>query len=178
MTKPMTIEAPEESPTDARRHVHEILSAMPDMMFLTWEATGDTPRVSARPLHVTKLDADDTMWFMVALDSKKVAQVRKHDDVVLTGQQGSRWIQLAGHAQIVSDRAKVTALFNKMHEAWFPDGPADTNVGLISFRPTSAEYWDTSGVAGMTYMFNVAKALLTGTEAESPKGTHGETSAM
>ena len=175
MTKPTTTEAP-ETPTDARRHVHEILEDMPDMMVLTYESTGASPRVSARPLHVTRLDADDTMWFMVGLDSKKVAEIRKHDDVVLTGQKGSRWIQLAGRAQIVSDRATVTALFSKMHEAWFPDGPSGPNVGLISFRPTTAEYWDTSGVRGVTYLFGVAKALLTGTAAESPKGSHGETS--
>ena len=76
----------------------------------------------------------------------------------------------------MSDRAKVNALFDKMHGAWFPDGPSDTNVGLISFRPTSAEYWDTSGVAGVKYLFGVAKAMLTGAAVESAKGTHGETS--
>ena len=177
----MTNQAPteaKETSADSRRHLHDILSEMPDIMLLTYETTGDAPRVSGRPLHVTQLDADDTMWFMVALDSKKVAQIRKHDQVVLTGQQGSRWIQLAGRAQIVTDRAKVTALFQKLHEAWFPDGPSDTNVGLISFRPTSAEYWDCSGVAGVKYLFAMAKALVTGTAAESAIGTHGEISRL
>lgn len=169
---------PEMPPVEEQReHIHEILTKTADVMLLTFEATGATPRLSGRPLHVTALDEDDTMWFMVGLDSKKVQQIRKHDRVVITAQSGARWIQIDARAHIVTDRAKVRALFGKMHEVWFPGGVEDPNVGLLRVQPEHAEYWDTSGLDGVRYLYAVAKALLTGTAAEPIEGTHGKVSS-
>ena len=164
-----------ETRDEQRKHVHEILSKTTDVMFLTYEKTGPQPAQRGRPLHVTQLDDDGGMWFMVALDSRKVKDLRAYDQAMVTAQDASRWIQLSGKGEIVTDRTRVRQLWNKFHEVWFPLGPDDPNVCLISFRPQHAEYWDNSGMVGVKYLFEVAKALVTGQGADEVKGVHGET---
>lgn len=172
----MTAQAPKtETRAEQRKHVHEILSMMPDVMFLTYEETGPRPVQKGRPLHVTHLDDDGGMWFMVALDSRKVQDLRGFDQAMVTGQHDSRWIELAGTGVIVTDRTRIRQLWNKLHEAWFPLGSDDPNVCLIHFQPHHAEYWDNSGMVGVKYLFEVAKALVTGQAADDVKGTHGKT---
>lgn len=164
-----------ETRAEQRKHVHEILSKTDDVMFLTYEKTGPHPVQRGRPLHVTKLDDDGGMWFMVALDSRKVKDLRGYDEAIVTGQDSTRWIQLTGKCEVVTDRTRIRQLWSKFHEAWFPMGPDDPNVCSIHFQPQHAEYWDNSGVVGVKYLFEVAKALVTGHAAEDVKGVHGET---
>ena len=63
-------------------------------------------------------------------------------------------------------------------QAWFQCEPDDPRVAVIRVDGESAEYWDSSGVAGVKYLFAMAKALVTGTAAESAIGTHGEISRL
>ncbi|MFO0678435.1 MAG: pyridoxamine 5'-phosphate oxidase family protein [Polyangiaceae bacterium] len=170
----------EESPAERHAHVGKILATLRDVMFLSHSSGGHSsggefPAVSARPLHVTRLDDDHSMWFMVALDSKAVAEIRRHDVVSVTGHEGARWIHLTGRARVVDDRERVRAVWSKFHEVWFPDGPDDPNVGLVHFVPEGAEYWDTSGTRGLRYLFESAKALVTNTRVEPVPGSHGTT---
>jgi len=171
----MTTQAPKtESRAEQRKHVHEILAQIPEVMFITSEQAEPLVQ-SARPLHVTRLEDNGGLWFMVGLDSRKVKDVQRFDQAMVIGQHSSRWIHLSGKAEIVSDRTKVRELWNKVHEAWFPLGPDDPNVGLIHFQPEHAEYWDNSGMVGIKYLFEVAVSLFTGQGAEPVKGAHGST---
>lgn len=164
----------QETHAEQRAHVHQILAKMSDVMFLSYASVGEAPSVSGRPLRITKLDDDETLWFMVGLDTKKVEEIQRHDGAFITAQDGSRWIHLTGRASVVTDRAKIRALWSTAHEVWFPEGPDDPAVALLRFRPESAEYWDNSGIAGAKYLFEAAKAFLTGTTPEPVKGLHGE----
>jgi general stress protein 26 len=162
-----------ETPAEQRAHVHKILEKLDDVMFLSYASVGEPPALTARPLHVTRLDDDGTLWFMVGHDSTKVEQIERQPQAIVTAQDRSRWIHLSGRAVVVRDRARIRELWHKLHEAWFPDGPDDPNVCLIAFRPEHAEYWDNSGAPGVKYLFSIAKGLITGTGAEPVKGVHG-----
>lgn len=164
----------QETRGEQRAHVQAILGKIKDVLFVTYGGIGSPPAIHARPLHVSRLDDDGTLWFMVGLDSKKAAEVRACKQCYVSAVDDSRWLQLDGTATLVTDRATVEAIFQKFHEAWFPDGPRDPNVGLIKFTPSSAEYWDNSGLPGMKYLFEVAKALVTGEEAGPVEGVHGK----
>ncbi len=155
-------------------HVHDILRKMSNVMLLTYAAQGEPSSLNGRPLHVTSIEDDDTLWFVVGRDSKKVQEIEVNSEVQITGQDGMRWIHASGTADVVTDRDRVHALWNKMHEVWFPKGPADPNVCLLRVCLRSAEYWDNSGLPGMKYLFEAARALLTGTAVRPVKGTHGE----
>lgn len=163
-----------ETQAEQRIHVHDILQKMSNVMLLSYAAEGEPSSLNGRPLHITALEDDDTMWFVVGLDSKKIQEIGNNDDVQITGQEGMRWIHLSGVADVVTDRDRIHELWSKMHEVWFPKGPSDPNVCLLRVRPRSAEYWDNSGLPGIKYMFEAARALLTGTGAKPVKGTHGE----
>jgi len=44
---------------------------------------------------------------------------------------------------------------------WFPGGPTDPNLRLLSVNPVSAEYWD--GLSGLSLLLSLAKSRLTDT---------------
>lgn len=163
-----------ETPAQQQAHVHEILSKLSNVMLLSFASTGAAPSISGRPLHIAKLDDDGTLWFVVAMDGTHVQQIQRYDHVLITGQDGSRWIHLDGRADVVTDVMQIQAVWNKMHEIWFPNGPTDPNVCLLRVRVIGAEYWDTSGMNGVKYIFEAARALVTGTAAQPISGSHGE----
>lgn len=163
-----------KSPDEERAHIHEMLEKISDVMFLSFASVGQAPVLDGRPLHVTAREDDNTLWFMVPRDSKKVAEVQRHSGAVVTAQTGSRWLAMSGIADVVNDRAKIESLWSKAHEVWFPNGPQDPNVCLLRFRPESAEYWDNSGMLGVKYLLAAAKAFVTGTQVEPVEGSHGE----
>ena len=169
-------EQPQETNAEQREHLQAVLAKLSDVMLLTYEATGAAPLTAARPMHVTKLEPDGTLWFMASIDSRKSEQLRQYPGASVIAQDSSRWLSMRGHVQVVSDRAQVHALWSKFHEIWFPDGPDDPTVCLLCFRPDHAEYWDTSGVVGIKYMFENVRALVTGEAARDVRGQHGEVS--
>lgn len=141
-------------------------------MFLSF-ATSEAAWLNARPMEIAQHDDDDTLWFMSGLGSRKISEVEQCDRVLVTGQDDSRWIYLTGRATAVTDRGKIRELWKKSHEIWFPNGPDDPDVCLLRFDPQSAEYWDTSGARGIRYLFEAAKALVTGQPPNEVKGNHG-----
>jgi general stress protein 26 len=68
---------------------------------------------------------------------------------------------------IVDDRARVRALWHDAWKVWFPLGKEDPEIILMHLRPESGEYWSTRGTAGIRYLFEAAKALITGERAAS-----------
>ena len=165
-----------ETSAERKTHVHGILSKMSNVMLLTYASPNPRPLVFARPLHVTKLEPSGAMWFIVALDSAKVREAQAVDVAYVNGHEGNRWVHLTGHVRVVTDRAKIRELWGKMQEVFFPHGADDPNVGLLYFEPEHAEYWDNSGMPGVRYLFEIARALVTGTaaDADAIKGIHGE----
>ena len=40
---------------------------------------------------------------------------------------------------------------------WFPKGPDDPDLVLLSVEPEIAEFWDVGGIKGLRYLFDAAK---------------------
>lgn len=169
-----TKEQPQETLSERKAHLHEVLAKLRDVMLVTFESTGARPVTCARPMHVTRLDDDGTLWFMASHDSRKGEQLKRYSGANVTGQESSRWVSLTGNVEIVTDRAVVRSMWSKGHEIWFPDGPEDPDVALLKFTPEHGEYWDTSGVLGLKYAYEAARALMTGEAARDVKGQHGQ----
>ncbi len=166
------IDVDHRSPQEKRDHLHSLLEALPDVMLGTYEAVGEHPLLRSRPMHVTKLDADSSIWIITSVDSEAAQQIDACDIALVTGQSGTRYVSLNGSAQMVGDRARIRSMWNKMHEVWFPNGPDDSSVGLIHFTPQEAELWDVSAARGFRYLFDAAKALITKTPPAHNDGTH------
>ena len=82
----------------------------------------------------------------------------------LTAQDGDRaFLTLSGRASLIEDPEKVHEIWDERFKVWFPGGKDDPNIELISVQPESGEYWDTTGGKGVKYLWEAAKAYVSGT---------------
>ncbi|RZL93238.1 MAG: general stress protein [Variovorax sp.] len=117
------------------------------------------------------MDGGGTLYFFVPKDGE-IAQHLKDDNVVnvaYANTDADSYVSVAGRAAFLEDQAKKEELFNPMAKAWFPAGPTDPNLGLLTVEIVNAEYWDVEE-SKMVQLFKMAKAAITG---EPPK-TLGE----
>jgi len=126
----------------------------------------------ARPMAVAKVEDDGHLWFFTGAASTKVQEIAADSHVFLTAQDGDNaFLTLSGRATLLADRALIDRLWSEPFRVWFPDGKDDRNLQLISVRPDSGEFWDTTGTNRIKYLWEAAKAYATGT---TPKIDEGE----
>lgn len=152
--------------------IHGLLSNFSTAMLTT---AGDKAVFHARPMEIAHLDPDCAVWFFTSLKSPKVEEIRQDQHVLLTFQKDhSVYLTLNGTADLVSDRTRIEALWKESFRAWFPDGVADPELVLVKIIPVTAEFWDNSGIQGLRYLYEAAKARLSGTRPHIEEGeVHG-----
>lgn len=64
--------------------------------------------------------------------------------------------------RVVDDGPRTRRLWKEPHKVWFPKGPDDPDLVLLSVEPEIAEFWDVGGIKGLRYLFDAAKAYVTG----------------
>lgn len=148
-------------PTNGQHHLYELLKEFPTVMLGTFEQTGSTPSLVARPMSVSKLDEDCTISFITGIDTAKIDEALKARVGHVIGQSKTRFFTVRGQLTVSQDRARIRELWSKANEVWF-QGPDDPKVALMEFRPEEAELWDVSGANGLRFVFEAAKALVTG----------------
>lgn len=155
---------------EGRQFLREQLSHFSNVMLVTFGKDG-THQLHARPMAVAEFDEKSpllTVWFVTHIDSSKVAEVRSEHGAYVIGQSTGRFVSVAGSVDVVRDQERIQKLWSKAFDVWFPDGPKDPNVTLLAFYPETAEVWDSTGVKGIRYMFEAAKALVTGEAIDPP----------
>jgi general stress protein 26 len=150
------------------QHLHAMLEEFPTLLLGTFEQTGDTPALRARPMTVASLDEDCTLYFVTPLETDKVGEAVATGTGHAFGQSRSRYLSLRGEFHISQDRALLEELWSKENDVWF-DGPDDPRAAVLILRPIEAELWDVSGANGVKFMFDAAKALLTGAKLPPEK---------
>jgi general stress protein 26 len=108
-----------------------------------------------------EVEFDGDLWFFAERGSRKTAHIAAHPQVNVATAGSSSWVSLTGHASVVDDLQKKKDLWNKVVEAWFPNGPEDPDVVLLRVEAASAEYWDSPG-GRIASAVSFAKAKLTG----------------
>jgi len=126
-------------------------------------------QLHSHPLTTQNKDGDDvrTLYFFVPKNGD-IARHVANDPVVniaYANTDDDSYVSVSGRAALLEDQAKKEALFNKMAQAWFPDGPTDPNLGLLAVTVVDAEYWDVDD-SKMVQLYKMAKAAITG---EPPK---------
>ena len=144
--------------TEDTRKVAELLEGE-RIGFLT--TTAPEGRLTSRPMALQEVEFDGDLWFFTDRDSTVVAQIHHRPAVNVTVADSSEWVSLNGTASVVEDTEKKRELWNKVVEAWFPDGPDADHVVLLRIQAESAEYWDTPGGRVATAV-SLAKAKVTG----------------
>lgn len=159
------------SDTNAPKHLEELLTGFDNAMLVTRRPDG---RMRSRPMAIVDVRGDGTIYFATAIDSPKTEELEGDPHVNVALQSGGRFVSITGTGRIVADRALLDRLWSESWRVWFPGGPDDPSLCLLVVDPEEAEFWDRSGGRGLKYLFQAAKAYLSGTQPPPDEEQHGK----
>lgn len=137
----------------------EVMEHFDNAMLVTRATDGF---LRARPMAIARSNSDGDLWFFTHIESGKVDEIISDPRCAAVMQGMTRYLSLSGRAELVRDRKKIEELWKPTYDAWFEKGKDDPDLALLHFVAEDGEYWDNSGTKGLRYMFEVAKALVTG----------------
>ena len=162
---------PEPSERDDAKHharLREILDDAGTVMMVT--RVGDA--LASRPMAVVRVDDDATMYFATGASTGKVADLEADPRVDLFFQSKRQFATVHGRVALRRDRALIDELWTASWKLWFPEGKDDPEIVVLVVTPEGGEYWDQTGVQGLSFLYRAAKALATGTELEHEPDDH------
>jgi general stress protein 26 len=127
----------------------------------------DSGKIHARPMAIFEIESDGNVIFLTDEKSAKVDEIQRNSRATVICQDG--WTctaTISGVAETFRDREKLRENWRKTFQAWFPDGPDDPRIMLVRVRGEVGEFWDNSGIKALRYMYQAAKAVLTGSRPE------------
>src|SRR5690606_22292009 len=98
----------------------------------------------SRPMVTQRIDPKHSkVYFMAPKDSHAVREIalNPHVNLAYSDPGKQAYVSISGHAQVVYDPSLIERLWNPLNEAWFPDGPKDSSIRVISVDIHRAEYW-------------------------------------
>jgi general stress protein 26 len=152
------------SDSEQREKLSELISNFSTAMLVTRTADGG---MRARPLSIADKRDDGELYFSTAIDSPKVHELEADQHVNVVMQDARKFVSVSGLARVVRDRALIDELWSEAWKVWFPKGKDDPKLCLLVIDPTEASYWDMSGTEGIRYVFEMAKAYVTGSRPPS-----------
>jgi len=110
-------------------------------------SVGDAGALVAQPFAMQQQHHafDGELWFLISAEASLVGRVHADPRVNIALSARDSWVSIAGHAEVVEDRAKTETMWDASAEAWFPDGKDDARIRVLIVHADSAEYWDTPG---------------------------------
>lgn len=167
-------EAPKEATeTQELQHFNTLLHTFKHAMLTTRSSHGD---FHSRPMIMAEVAADGSIWLISDIHSEKVAELAEDCRVNVSMQEGQRWVAIAGKGEIVRDEDHVKKMWSEAWRVWFPQGPEDASLVLIKVMPQQGEYWDNEGMSRVKYLYETAKAYVTGTTPSLDKDIHSKVS--
>jgi general stress protein 26 len=154
-----------------KHHLKDLLKEFDTAMMITRTGKGS---LHARPMRVADINAQGDLYFATAAQSAKVAEIEEHADATLIFQGGKTFVSLRGKARVTKDRTLIDKLWSEAWRVWFPEGKDDPSLRLLKVDPRDAEYWGSSGLKGMSYVFDAAKACIKGEKPNIPAEQHGK----
>lgn len=151
---------------DPRHHLFENLQKH-DVLMVVNAGLDGLPH--GRPMTVAKVDTVNAeLWFVTSRDADIAREVLTYKDghSVATGQKGGDYVSVTGKMRLVDDRAMMHDLWRDSWRLWF-QGKDDPNMVLLAMPLEAGSYWNVEGTSGLRYLFEAAKAALSG---ERPNG--------
>ena len=152
----------------SKAHLKQLLESFDTAMLITRHGE----KMHARPMAVAGVDGANTLWFVTSDGSPKSTEIRQDERVSATFQAKAQFVALSGQASLVRDRKKIEELWQTSWKAWFPNGKDDPSIALIRVTVEDAELWDMAGSEGIRYVFEMAKAVVTGDTPETTEDQH------
>jgi general stress protein 26 len=106
--------------------------------------------VTGRPMSNNRdVDYDGDSYFFTTEDADSVAHIENHSQVALSyaGSKGllgkpPAFIAVQGEAELIRDRARFEAHWNKDLERWFAQGVDTPGLVLLKVHARRIHYWD------------------------------------
>lgn len=119
----------------------------------------DGGALRARPMHAMADREEGEIAFFTDARAHKDDEIAADPEVCLAFAKpnSNSYVSLSGEAVVTADRAEIERHWSEMAKTWFPDGPGDPNLRLLTVRPQSAEYWDGKSNP-VAVAFEIAKA--------------------
>ena len=147
---------------DDRAKLWDLIKDIKFAMFTTRHGNG---HLHSRPMTTQngKIDEDSSLWFFMSRRGEVVKDIATETAVavVYADTDADDYVSVSGEARLVEDMAKKRQLWNKMTEAWFPQGVDDPDLALVQVSITHADYWEAKDNK-LTQLFKMAKASVTG----------------
>lgn len=131
--------------------------------------------IHSRPMMTQEREPDADLWFVTALDTEKVEEIRTHPKVgVIYYRESDRaYVSLSGVAHLEQNRELIKRKWKESWRAWFPEGPEQANLVLIKIDAHEAEYWEPKG-GKLKVIFEAARGMVTGRHPEINPPVQGE----
>ncbi|MES2959124.1 MAG: pyridoxamine 5'-phosphate oxidase family protein [Pseudomonadota bacterium] len=148
---------------EAREHLWSLIKDIRFAMFTARDMHDG--HLHSRPMTTqnSKLDEDSSLWFFMSRKSDPVADLQADPavNVAYADPGADSYVSITGKAAVIDDLAMKEHLWNKLAEAWFPQGARDPDLALVRVRITHANYWDVKE-SKVVQLFKMAKAAMTG----------------
>jgi general stress protein 26 len=142
----------------------EHLRGFPVAMLATLTPQG---AIHARPMMTQEREPDGDLWFASALDTEKIAEIRHNPQVaaIYFRDSDNAYISVAGQATISEDRQLIHSKWRESWRPWFPEGPDQGNLCMITVQAQTVELWEPQG-GSLRLRLEIARAYLTGETAQ------------
>jgi general stress protein 26 len=128
-------------------------------MLSTRDAEGT---ITTRPVMPVKVDPGH-VWLFTALGGGIAGEVRRDARVhlVFMNQSDELYVALSGEARVLRDTERAREMWSPAAGVWYPDGPDDPNLGLVTIQVHRGDFWDMKN-AGLVRFFKLATASALG----------------
>ena len=157
---------------DRRDYLHDVVSDFDVAMLVTHSADG----LHARPMAIARLEDGTATYLVTNSNSLKVGEIVANPSALLTFQSASKFASVRGELTVLSDRLLIEMMWKESWKVWFPGGKSDPNIALLKFTARQGEYWDNAGMQGLKYVYDLAKAYVTGETPHTDDSQHAKVS--
>jgi general stress protein 26 len=155
------------SEQNPQKHLYDLLKDFSNAMLVSNDQSG---RMHARPMAIADLKPDADAYFATSIQSPKAGEIQNFPEVLISFQSATQFASISGTATLVKDRELIDRLWSEEWRAWFPGGKDDPDLVLIRVDAREGEFWDNSGLNGLSYAFEGLKAILKGEKLQNDKG--------
>ena len=130
------------SGSDAIKKIKELAEKAGTCFFCT--SLQNPGPFQVRPMSLQKADENGNLWFLAAMDSHLVMQVKENAEVQLLfqGSAHSDLLNITGTASVSQDKAMIKELWEPLVKTWFTGGEDDPRIAVIQVKIKEGYYWD------------------------------------
>lgn len=159
------------SPEEHREKLHNIVKDARTVMLLSH---GEGSKIIGRPMALARTDDDTTMYLVTGIDSKKVDEILHQPRVSISVQAHDGYAIIDGECRVSQDRRLIDQLWQDSWKPYFEGGKADPAIAILVITPYEGTYWAGGFAHGLSYLYRMIKARVTGDEIEIKPGDQGK----